>query len=89
MMGGPVMNLVIAVVLLSGLVTLYGQNEVKDGATIASVSECVVPASQAATKTTCAPSDPKTPAFTAGIKPGDRLCRSPVSRSSVRRTSAG
>ena len=45
MMGGPVMNLVIAVVLLTGLVTLYGQQEVKDGAIVASVSECVVPAS--------------------------------------------
>ncbi|KRF25464.1 RIP metalloprotease [Phycicoccus sp. Soil803] len=73
MMGGPVMNLVIAVVLLTGLVTLYGQQEVKDGAVVASVSECVVPASQAATKTTCAPSDPKTPAFLAGIQPGDKI----------------
>jgi membrane-associated protease RseP (regulator of RpoE activity) len=73
MMGGPVMNLVIAVVLLTGLVTLYGQQEVKDGAVVASVSECVVPASQADTKTACAPSDPKTPAFLAGIKPGDKL----------------
>jgi membrane-associated protease RseP (regulator of RpoE activity) len=73
MMGGPVMNLVIAVVLLTGLVTLYGQQVVKDGAVVASVSECVVPASQAAAKTTCSPSDPKTPAFTAGIKPGDRI----------------
>ncbi|GAA2160057.1 M50 family metallopeptidase [Pedococcus bigeumensis] len=73
MMGGPVMNLVVAVVLLTGLVTLYGQQEVKDGAVVASVSECVVPASQAATKTTCAPSDQKTPAFLAGIKPGDKI----------------
>jgi membrane-associated protease RseP (regulator of RpoE activity) len=73
MMGGPVMNLVIAVVLLTGLVTLYGQQEVRDGAVVASVSECVVPARQAATKTTCAPSDQKTPAFLAGIKPGDKI----------------
>lgn len=73
MMGGPVMNLVVAVVLLTGLVTLYGQQEVKDGAVVASVSECVVPASQAASKTTCAPSDQKTPAFLAGIKPGDKI----------------
>jgi membrane-associated protease RseP (regulator of RpoE activity) len=73
MMGGPVMNLVIAVVLLTGLVTLYGGQEVKDGAIVASVSECVVPATQAATKTTCAASDPKTPAFAAGIQPGDRI----------------
>ncbi|NYG05878.1 membrane-associated protease RseP (regulator of RpoE activity) [Phycicoccus badiiscoriae] len=73
MMGGPVMNLVIAVVLLTGLVTLYGQEVQKDGALVASVSECVVPASQATAKTTCAPSDPKTPAYRAGLRPGDRI----------------
>jgi membrane-associated protease RseP (regulator of RpoE activity) len=73
MMGGPVMNLVIAVVLLTGLVTIYGMQVEKDGAVVASVSECVVPASQAAAKTTCAASDPKTPAYIAGIRPGDRI----------------
>ena len=73
MMGGPTMNLLIAVVLLTGLVTLYGQQEVKDGAIVASVSECVVPASRADSKTTCAPSDPKTPAFAAGVRPGDHI----------------
>ena len=85
MMGGPVMNLLIAVVLLSGIVTLYGQQVVKDGAVIASVTECVVPASAAATKTTCAPTDPKTPAFLAGIKPGDRLVS--VAGQPIKRTS--
>ena len=45
------MNLLIAVVLFTGFVTLYGADEVKDGAIVASVSECVVPASQAASKT--------------------------------------
>lgn len=73
MLGGPVMNLVIAVVVLSGIVTIYGSEVVKDGAVIASVSECVVPASAAPAKTACAPSDAKTPAYLAGIKPGDRL----------------
>ena len=85
MMGGPVMNLLIAVVLLSGIVTLYGTQEVKDGAVVATVTECVVPASAAATKTTCAASDPKTPAFLAGIKPGDRLVS--VAGQPIKRTS--
>jgi membrane-associated protease RseP (regulator of RpoE activity) len=73
MMGGPLMNLLIAVVLLGGLVTLYGIPVPKDGALVAAVNECVVPASQAASKTDCAPSDPKTPAYAAGLRPGDKL----------------
>jgi membrane-associated protease RseP (regulator of RpoE activity) len=73
MMGGPVMNLLIAVVLLGGLVTLYGMPVAKEGALVAAVSECVVPASEAATKTACAPSDPKTPAYAAGLRPGDKV----------------
>jgi len=73
MLGGPVMNLVIAVVLLSGLVTIYGVQTAKDGAVVAAVNECVVPAAQAGGKTACAPTDPKTPAYQAGIKPGDKL----------------
>lgn len=85
MMGGPVMNLLIAVVLLGGIVTIYGQEVVKDGAVVATVTECVVPASAAATKTTCAPTDPKTPAFLAGIQAGDRLLS--VAGEPIRRTS--
>jgi membrane-associated protease RseP (regulator of RpoE activity) len=73
MMGGPLMNLLIGVVLFSGLVTLYGVNVEKPGALVASVSECVVPASQAGTKTSCAPGDARTPALAAGIQPGDKL----------------
>ena len=73
MMGGPVMNLLIAVVLLGGLVTLYGMPVAKDGAVVAAVSECVVPATEAAAKTECAPSDPKTPAYAAGLRPGDKV----------------
>jgi membrane-associated protease RseP (regulator of RpoE activity) len=73
MMGGPMMNLLIAVVLLTGLVTLYGVSVPKPGAEVASVSECVVPAAEAATKTACATTDPKTPAYQAGIHPGDVL----------------
>ncbi|GAA2732691.1 site-2 protease family protein [Pedococcus aerophilus] len=73
MLGGPMMNFVIAVVLLTGILTTYGVATAQAGARVASVSECVVPASEAATKTTCAADDPKTPAFTAGILPGDEI----------------
>jgi membrane-associated protease RseP (regulator of RpoE activity) len=71
MLGGPTMNLLIAVVLLAGLVTLYGVQVIKPGAQVASVSECAVPASQATTKTACTDAYPKTPAFLAGLRPGD------------------
>lgn len=84
MLGGPFMNLVIAVVLLTGLVTLYGVLTPQKGAEVASVSECVVPAAQADTKTTCAASDPKTPAYAAGIRPGDRFVS--INGQSIERT---
>ena len=73
MMGGPLMNLLIAVVLLTGLVTLSGLPTPQPGAVVATVNECVVPASQATSKTACAPTDPKSPAYAAGLRPGDRL----------------
>ena len=73
MLGGPAMNLLIAVVLLAGVVTLYGVAVAKPGASVAAVSECVVPASQARTQTTCSADDPATPALKAGIRPGDTI----------------
>ena len=73
MLGGPMMNLLIGVVLLGGIVSLYGIATPQKGADVAAVSECVVAAEQATTKTTCTPSDPRTPAYQAGLKPGDRF----------------
>ena len=73
MMGGPLMNLLIAVVLLTGLVTLYGAQTVQPGAVVAAVNECVVPASQATSTTVCGATTPKTPAYLAGLRPGDKL----------------
>ena len=72
MLGGPTMNLVIAVVLLGGIVTLYGIGEIT--ARVSAVSQCVqtVPANGTAS-TTCSPSDPQAPANVAGIRPGDRI----------------
>jgi membrane-associated protease RseP (regulator of RpoE activity) len=73
MLGGPTMNLLIAVALLAGVVMVHGVQVPQEGATVASVSECVVPAAQATTKTACAPTDPRTPAYQAGLRPGDRF----------------
>jgi membrane-associated protease RseP (regulator of RpoE activity) len=72
MLGGPVMNLVIAVVLLGGIFTLYGIGQIT--ARVSAVSQCVqtVPAAGTA-PVTCSPSDPQGPANLAGIRPGDRI----------------
>jgi membrane-associated protease RseP (regulator of RpoE activity) len=67
MLGGPVMNLVLATVIFTVLVSGIG---VQQGTTtIASVTECVVPAGS--TQTECTPEDPASPAAEAGIEPGD------------------
>jgi membrane-associated protease RseP (regulator of RpoE activity) len=70
MLGGPLMNFVIATVLLTGLLTMYGQNVLTT--TVQSVSQCVLPATAPA-DATCAPSDRQAPAAAAGIVPGDRI----------------
>lgn len=67
MLGGPVMNLVIAVVLYALL--LMGFGTVQPGLTVGSVSECVVPATE--TRTTCLPTDLPAPGAEAGLLPGD------------------
>lgn len=69
MLGGPLMNLILAVVIFTVLVSGIG---VQQGTTtIASVNECVLPAGSSATE--CTPDDPATPAAEAGILPGDVL----------------
>ncbi|MEN2737937.1 M50 family metallopeptidase [Microbacterium sp. X-17] len=68
MLGGPFMNLVFAIVLLTILFSGIGVQTAT--ATVSSVSACV-PSSTSAT--TCAAGDPAAPAQTAGIQPGDRI----------------
>jgi membrane-associated protease RseP (regulator of RpoE activity) len=69
MLGGPLMNLILAVVIFTVLVSGIG---VQQGTTtIATVNECVLPAGSTATE--CAADDPPTPAAEAGIEPGDVL----------------
>lgn len=83
MLGGPLMNLLIAAVLLTGYVTLYGVLDERRpiGATVTSVSRCV-PATVSAGPTDGRATDgssdpcagrPKAPAYAAGLLPRDRI----------------
>ena len=69
MLGGPVMNLIIAIVLYA--VVLMGFGVPSLSLTVGSVSECVVPATEL--RSECLPEDPAAPGAAAGILPGDRI----------------
>lgn len=69
MLGGPAMNLVLAVLFFG--ITICGFGIQQQSTTIGSVSECVVPADSA--RTECTPEDPAAPAAEAGLRPGDTL----------------
>jgi membrane-associated protease RseP (regulator of RpoE activity) len=69
MLGGPTMNLLIAVVLFA--VLLMGFGTAQTSTTVGSVSECVLPATS--TRQTCEPTDEQAPGAAAGLQPGDRL----------------
>ena len=69
MLGGPVMNLFIAIVLYA--VVLMGFGVPSLSLTVGSVSECVVPASES--RTECLPDDPAAPGAAAGLLPGDQI----------------
>ena len=69
MLGGPFMNLLIAIVLYA--VVLMGFGVPSLSLTVGSVSECVVPATES--RSECLPEDPAAPGAAAGILPGDRI----------------
>jgi membrane-associated protease RseP (regulator of RpoE activity) len=69
MLGGPVMNLLLAI-LFFGIV-LCGFGIPTATTTIGTVSECLVPVT--AQRTDCEASDPNAPAHEAGLEPGDRI----------------
>ncbi len=71
MLGGPLMNLLLATALLAVMLSGIGVPTAQGGAVVSSVSECVVPAGGA--DRACTPTDPRTPAFEAGVRPGDEL----------------
>ena len=69
MLGGPFMNLVIALVLFT--IIIAGIGAPTANTTVASVSACVLPATS--TSQTCRADDPASPAAKAGLKSGDRV----------------
>lgn len=69
MLGGPLMNLVIAIALYA--VVLMGFGIAQPSTTIGSVNECVLPATSE--RQECAPGDPLAPGAEAGLLPGDRI----------------
>jgi membrane-associated protease RseP (regulator of RpoE activity) len=71
MASGPLVNVAIAFLLFTGLFMLYGTNVAQT--TVSTVTDCVVPASQASTDRQCQPSDKKSPAEVAGFKVGDKI----------------
>ncbi len=69
MLGGPVMNLVIAIALYAVLLVGFGIPQ--PSTTLGSVSECVLPATSE--RQECESGDPAAPGAEAGLLPGDRI----------------
>jgi membrane-associated protease RseP (regulator of RpoE activity) len=69
MLGGPTMNLLLAVVLFA--IVLVGFGAPQSSTTIATVSECVLPAGTE--KTSCDADDTLAPGAAAGLQPGDTI----------------
>lgn len=69
MLGGPVMNLVLAFVFFG--IMLVGFGLPQSSTTLGQVSECLQPAGSTATQ--CAAEDPAAPAAAAGLVPGDEI----------------
>jgi membrane-associated protease RseP (regulator of RpoE activity) len=69
MLGGPFMNLLIAVVLYA--VVLVGFGVAQPSTTLGSVSACALPATSE--RQDCEPGDPRAPGAEAGLQPGDRI----------------
>lgn len=69
MLGGPVMNLVLAVLMFTLMASGIGIQQAST--TVAGITQCVVPAG--VVQQTCKPSDPVAPAAQAGFEPGDEL----------------
>jgi len=69
MLGGPLMNLLLAVVCYAIVLCGFGIPQVTN--LVGSVSTCIIPADEV--RTECAPGDETAPAVAAGIEPGDRV----------------
>ncbi|MEI2712677.1 MAG: site-2 protease family protein [Nocardioides sp.] len=72
MAGGPTTNILIAFFVFWGVFALYGERSLQPDAgrpVIETVSRCVLP--YAESNRSCTPDDPPTPAYEAGLRPGD------------------
>ena len=69
MLAGPAMNILIAFLIFLGINLFHGTYT--PTLTVATVSECAIPADRA--DQTCTDADPATPAVEAGVQPGDVL----------------
>ncbi len=69
MAGGPVMNILLAFLILLGVTATFGVY--RETLTVSRVDECIRPLDAAAAA--CTPNDPKTPAFQAGLRTGDQI----------------
>ncbi len=69
MLGGPFMNLLIAIVLYAVVLCGFGINQLST--TVGSVSECVLPATSE--RQECEPGDAAAPGAAAGLLPGDEI----------------
>ena len=72
MLGGPMMNVIIAISLAAGVLLTFGNPDKPVlSTTIGAVSECVIDASEG--RRECTGDDPAAPAAEAGVLPGDRV----------------
>ncbi|TCC16933.1 M50 family metallopeptidase [Kribbella speibonae] len=71
MASGPLVNVLIAVVLFTGLFTIYGDSVAQT--TISTVTDCVIPADQASANRKCQDGDKISPAKQAGFQVGDKI----------------
>jgi membrane-associated protease RseP (regulator of RpoE activity) len=71
MASGPLVNVAIAFVLFGGLFMLYGAGVPQT--TIATVTDCVIPASQASADRKCTDADQESPARKAKFQVGDKI----------------
>jgi len=69
MLGGPAMNLLIAIALYAVVICGFGLPQTS--LTVGSVSECIIPAGS--DRTECSDSDEPAPAAAAGVQAGDRI----------------
>ncbi len=72
MVGGPAMNVLLAILLAGGVLMTFGNpDKPVYSPTVSVVNECVIPASES--RTECNPDDPAAPAAEAGFRPGDEV----------------